>query len=188
MFESLGSMDHCDSKHVAVSKPNTPTWKDTHAIQCCMVHLIFVVPFPGVFWDTLEAIDAVFVGSDAVIQALCSVFDAVIHSAKSRSLDVVPPIFRALLAIMERAPTEAFMLAPFTTALEYHGQLAPRASEGGSAGSGGPPHNNDDVLAYFGRAFDLAFERLGLSEPDFSRDSAAFGAFLDFGTRMIIFR
>jgi hypothetical protein len=75
------------------------------------------------------------------------------------------------------------MIAPFTTSLEYHGQLAPR--EDGNADVS--REIRDEVFAYFGTALDLVFERLNLGAPDFSRDAPAHGAYLDFATRMVIF-
>lgn len=72
------------------------------------------------------------------------------------------------------------MIAPFTTSLEYHGQLAPREAQTSE-------EVRAEVLQYFGTALDLAFERLNLRAPDFSRNSPAYGAYLDFGRQMIIF-
>lgn len=133
------------------------------------------------FWETFEALKTAFLGSEAVLLELCTVFDSVIHSAKVMSLEVIPTVFQTLLVIMEQVIPEAHMIAPFTTSLEYHGQLAPSVSGIADASI------RSEVLDYFGKALDLAFERLNLLAPDFARDSAAYGAYLDFGTRMVIF-
>jgi hypothetical protein len=56
----------------------------------------------SVFWETFEALKTCFLGSDAVLLELCTIFDSIIHSAKGRSLEVLPTVFQTLLSIMEQ--------------------------------------------------------------------------------------
>eukprot|EP00038_Savillea_parva_P015109 m.13080 g.13080 ORF g.13080 m.13080 type:complete len:964 (-) comp3008_c0_seq1:193-3084(-) len=139
----------------------------------------------GLLWETLQALALTFSESEEVVKELCGIFDAVIRAGKTSSREVLPVIFEALLSIIEQTVPEPYMFAPFTTSLEFHGQLAPPQSE-----RDGVSETTDErqvVLGYFTKALDLAFDRLGLATPDFSRNAAAYGAYLDFTTRMVIF-
>eukprot|EP00041_Stephanoeca_diplocostata_P032962 m.1075472 g.1075472 ORF g.1075472 m.1075472 type:complete len:968 (+) comp24241_c0_seq6:272-3175(+) len=128
----------------------------------------------------LDAVHRRFLHVERVHSALCGVCDAVIHSGKVDSLEVVPSILSMMLTSLEQTMPEPHMLAPFETSLEYHGQLAPVAS-------GVSMDVRKDVLSYFGKVLDLVFQRLHLESPEFTARTPVYSAYLDLATRMAIF-